>query len=83
MANEVLNEVLLTAREAAEELGVHVGTVHNAFQQNRLPFVPMYGRKLIARTALDAYKKRTRPDGVKPRGRPRKQGASGTQKEFP
>lgn len=65
-------ESLLTAREAAQELGVAISTVHNAFQESRLPFVPMYGRKLISRAALEAYKKRTRPDGEKPRGRPRK-----------
>ena len=47
------NEVLLTAREAAEELGVHVGTVHNAFQESRLPFVALYGRKLISRADLN------------------------------
>ena len=64
------NEVLLTAREAACELGVHTATVHKAFQENRLPFVAMYGRKLISRAALDAYKQRTRPDGEKPKGRP-------------
>jgi len=58
-----VNEALLTARKAAEELGIHVGTVHNAFQRNRLPFVALYGRKLISRTALDTYKRRTRPDG--------------------
>ena len=68
----IKTEVLITAREAAEELGVHVGTVHGAFQEGRLPFTALYGRKLISRAALDAYKKRTRPDGVKPRGRPRK-----------
>jgi excisionase family DNA binding protein len=66
------NEVLLTARDAAAELGIHVGTVHNAFQENRLPFVALYGRKLIRRADLDAYKKRTRPGGEKPKGRPRK-----------
>lgn len=66
------NEVLLTAKEAAAELGVHVGTVHNAFQQSRLPFVAMYGRKLINRADLEAYKQRTRPSGEKPKGRPRK-----------
>lgn len=65
-------EVLLTAREAAQELGIHVGTVHKAFQEGRLPFVALYGRNLVSRAALDTYKKRTRPDGVKPRGRPRK-----------
>ena len=68
----MVNEFLLTTRDAAEELGVHVGTVHKALQEGRLPFVALYGRKLISRAALDAYKKRTRPDGVKPRGRPRK-----------
>ncbi len=66
------NEALLTAREAAAELGVHVGTVHNAFQESRLPFVALYGRKLISRAALDAYKQRTRQGGEKPKGRPRK-----------
>lgn len=66
-----MEEVLLTAREAAAELGVHVGTVHNAFQESRLPFVALYGRKLISRAALDAYKRRTRPEGQKPKGRPR------------
>lgn len=66
------NEILLTAREAACELGVHTATVHKAFQENRLPFVAMYGRKLISRADLEAYKRRTRPDGEKPKGRPRK-----------
>jgi excisionase family DNA binding protein len=73
MENEVLlNEVLLTAREAAAELGVHVGTVHNAFQESRLPFVALYGRKLISRADLEAYKQRTRQGGGKPKGRPKK-----------
>ncbi len=66
----MVNEVLLTAREAAAELGVHVSTVHNAFQESRLPFVPLYGRKLISRADLETYKQRTRPDGEKPKGRP-------------
>lgn len=57
------NEVLLTAREAAKELDIHVGTVHNAFQQSRLPFIALYGRKLISRADLEAYKPRTRPKG--------------------
>ena len=65
-------ETLLTAREAAAELGVHVGTVHRAFQESRLPSVALFGRKLIRRADLDAYKERTRPGGVKPRGRPKK-----------
>jgi excisionase family DNA binding protein len=64
------NEALLTARDAAEELGIHVATVHRAFQDNRLPFIALYGRKLIRRSDLDAYKQRTRPNGLKPKGRP-------------
>ena len=34
------------------------------------PIALRYGRKLIRRAALDAYKQRTRPDGEKPKGRP-------------
>ena len=52
----MVNEFLLTAREAAEELGVHGETIHNAIQQNRLPFVALYGRKLISRADQEAYK---------------------------
>ncbi len=70
--NGMETENLLTAREAAQELGIHTGTVHKAFQENRLPFVALYGRKLISRADLDDYKQRTRPDGEKPKGRPRK-----------
>ena len=66
------NITLLTPKEAAQELDVHIATVHKAFQENRLPFVPLYGRKLITRTDLDAYKQRTRPNGEKPKGRPLK-----------
>ena len=69
----MLNEVLLTAREAAAEMGVHIDTAHNAFQEDRLPFVALYGRKLISRADLDAYKQRTRPGGEKPKGRSRKE----------
>ena len=70
--NYIENEVLLTAREAAQELGIPVGTIHNAFQESRLPFVALYGRKLISRADLEVCKMRTRPDGEKPKGRPRK-----------
>ncbi len=64
-------EVLVTERKAAQELGIHTSAVHKAFQENRLPFVTLYGRKLISRAALEAYKRRMRPDGQKPKGRPR------------
>ncbi|MGI4791344.1 MAG: excisionase family DNA-binding protein [Janthinobacterium lividum] len=61
----------LTVQEVAVELGVHEQTVRIALLENRLPFVMMLGRKAIGRADLDAYKQRTRPNGEKPRGRPR------------
>ena len=66
------NKDLLTAPEVCNELSISRGAVHNAMTEGRLPFTVMYGRKLISRTDLDAYRQRTRPEGEKPRGRPRK-----------
>ncbi len=48
------------------------GTVRIALSENRLPFAVVFGRKVIARADLEAYRQRTRPDGEKPKGRPRK-----------
>ncbi len=59
------NEGLLTARKAAAELGVHVGTAQNAFQESHLLFVALYGHNLITRPYHDAYKQRTQPKGAK------------------
>lgn len=67
----VENENLLTAPEVCGELGISRGAVHNAMTEGRLPFIVMYGRKLISRADLDTYKRRTRPNGEKPRGRPK------------
>lgn len=64
---------LLTVPEVALELGVTQPAVRNAIYENRLPSVNMYGRHLIARRDLDAYKQRTQPGGVKKVGRPRKE----------
>ena len=46
--------------------------IRNATLDGRLPFVRKYGRKLITAEELEAYTLRTRPDGVKPKGRPRR-----------
>jgi excisionase family DNA binding protein len=62
----------LTVQEAANELGVTDAAIRSAILKNRLGSVTMFGRKLISRGDLAAYKARTRPDGVKTVGRPRR-----------
>jgi excisionase family DNA binding protein len=62
---------MLTAQEAANILGVHLMTVYQAMKEDRLPFEVIYGRKVVAREAVEAYQQRTRIDGAKPRGRPK------------
>lgn len=61
-----------TVQEAARELNVSDSAVRIALLEGRLPFAVMFGRKLIARPDLAAYKQRTQPDGVRRVGRPRK-----------
>jgi len=62
---------LLTVQDAAKELGVTDISVRAALNDNRLPFIEKYGRKLITRGDVEAYRQRTQPEG-KPRvGRPR------------
>ena len=63
----------MTVPQVSRELGVTGGAIHIAITLGRLPCVVRYGRKLIARTELDAYRQRTQPDGVKKVGRPRKE----------
>lgn len=63
---------ILTVVQAANELGVTAAAVRLAIYDNRLPSREFYGRKLIARPDLNAYRQRTQPDGVKRVGRPRK-----------
>lgn len=67
-----MEETLLTVQQAAAELGVTDGAVRLALSQGRLSSVEKFGRKLIERADLDAYRQRTQPDGVKKVGRPRK-----------
>ena len=63
-------EAFLTVQEAAQELQVTEGAVRLALSQARLAHTLKYGRKLIARHDLAAYKQRTQPEGVKRVGRP-------------
>ena len=62
----------MTISQAATSLGVQPQTVRNAVNEERLPCVRVYGRVLIDPDELEVYRKRTQPDGEKPRGRPRK-----------
>lgn len=61
-----------TVQEAAQELGITEVSARSALNRKRLPFVVMFGRNLITRPDLDAYKQRTQPEGVEKVGRPRK-----------
>jgi excisionase family DNA binding protein len=62
---------LLTVQESAAQIGVSETAIRNATLEGRLPFVRLYGRKLIEPVALEAYRQRTQPKGVKQRGRPK------------
>lgn len=62
----------LTVQEVARELQVSDGAIRAAVSEGRLPSTVAFGRKLISRSDLDDYKQRTRPNGEKPKGRPRK-----------
>jgi excisionase family DNA binding protein len=57
--------------QAAQRLGVTESAVRNATLEGRLPFVRVFGRKLLTMEALEEYRQRTQVDGVAPRGRPR------------
>lgn len=65
-------EEMMTVAEAAVGLGLTQAAVRAALHRARLPFVRRYGRTLITRAALEAYRLRTQPEGVKRLGRPRK-----------
>ena len=60
----------VTIGEAAEFLGVSEGAVRKAILNDRLACTLLYGRKLISRANLAAYKARTQPNGEVSRGRP-------------
>ena len=60
----------LTVQEAAEYLNVTETAVRGAILDDRLPSTVKYGRKVISRNDLAAYKARTQPDGTAKAGRP-------------
>lgn len=75
-------ETLLTVQEAALRIGVSESAIRNAMLQGRLPFVAMFGRKLIEQEALSTYQRRTQPGGAKARGRPPKGDGTATLPPF-
>ena len=66
------DEELVTIAQAAGELGVSQSAVRVAIHEKRLPYEEFYGRKLIKRSDLEAYRARSQPDGTKRVGRPPK-----------
>jgi len=63
---------LITVQEAATLLNTHPQAVFNALREGRLRGEKVLGRIVLKRSEVEAYLQRTRPDGVKPRGRPKK-----------
>ena len=49
-------EPFYTLQEAAHHLNVRVLDLEHAIQNHRLPFTHQFGRKLIAASALEAYR---------------------------
>jgi excisionase family DNA binding protein len=76
-------ENLLTIEDAAAQIGVTVSAIRNATLEGRLPFVRLFGRKLIQADALAEYKARTQVDGVPPRGRPARRPLSPVASDRP
>lgn len=58
---------MITVQQAAERAGVSETAIRSALLRKRLPFVLMYGRKLIRTSDFEAYRLTARP------GRPHKQ----------
>jgi len=63
----------LTVPEAAAALGVQAVTIWTAIAEERLPAQVIYGRKVVAKSEVEAYRSRTQPEGMPLKGRPRKQ----------
>lgn len=66
-------EDFMTVQQVAAMLGVTDGAVRIAVMEGRLSSVHILGRKLIRKVDAEQYQERTRPAGVKPKGRPKKQ----------
>jgi len=73
---------LMTVQEAAELLGIHKVSVYQAIRDGRLPCVTVFGRKVVSRSDVLAYKARTEEIGPKG-GRPHRQKAPETGAKNP
>ncbi len=71
----------LSIPEAATYSGVVEQTIRNAVSDGRLPSVKKFGKNLVKRADMDAYKQRTQPEGVPRVGRPRKDAGALTPSE--
>jgi excisionase family DNA binding protein len=60
----------MTAKHAAEQLGITVQAVHKAIRLNRLPARRLGNQYLITESAVAAYRAETQPQGEKSKGRP-------------
>lgn len=72
-------EELLTAKEAAERLGVKPAAIYLAMKQGRLPYVTVLGKQGIRPADLANYQPRAYRDrpGAKPKGQSGKAGKVG------
>jgi excisionase family DNA binding protein len=61
----------MTVADAARAIGAAEPTIRTAIRKGRLPSRRVLGRIVVETSALEEYRRRTRPDGVKPKGRPR------------
>jgi len=62
----------ISVKKAAERLGVHPQAIRNAIADGRLVSAKVFDRDVVSEADLEEYRARTQPDGVKPRGRPKK-----------
>jgi hypothetical protein len=54
-------ETYYTLQEAAELLGIDIANLHIALKAKTLPCAHHYGRHVMSRNDIDAYRQRTRP----------------------
>ncbi len=49
------SEIYVTPTELAERCGIHRNAVYNAMYHGRLPYVKLYGKRLISQAAASHY----------------------------
>ena len=65
------NPDFMTVAQAAASLRIQTQTLRGVILRGRIPVVRTYGRVLIARTDVEAYRARSQPEGEPKRGRPK------------